>query len=59
MTANTEWISLVISLGLCVYYGYKIFVKKQKTTSHGFLLGIMLVLFILSLSKIAAKLIIN
>lgn len=52
---NTEWISFVIPLGLTLFYGYKIFFKKQKTATHGFLLGVMLILFVLSLSKIVAK----
>jgi len=52
---NTEWVNFVIPLGLSLFYGHKIFFKKQKTATHGFLLGVMLILFVLSLSKIAVK----
>ena len=54
---NIEWINVVIPLGLCLFYGYKIFFKKEKTATNGFSLGFMLILFILSASSLLAKLI--
>ncbi len=51
---NTEWIGVSLRLAWFLIYAYKMFVKKQRTAGHGFMLGIGLILVVMSLSKILA-----
>lgn len=51
---TSKWIGFLLPLALLLFYVYKIYYKKEKTASNGFMVGIMLIIMILSLGRLLA-----